>query len=243
MKRFMMMMVCGTVSLSLVACESKPAASDNTDEQASSQPPEETTETTKDIPEVKEPAAAQKLEAPVDKVMAKVGEPAPDFTLTDQAGNEVKLSQFKGKPVVLEWTEKSCPYVVRHYTAKTMPGVIKQAGGTDSVVWLAIDSSHFAKAEEVAEWKKEQGFEYPVLLDAEGKVGAMYNAKNTPHMFVVDKEGVLRYSGAIDDNPRGSKKPEEITNYVSEALKSLKEGKPVENAETKPYGCGVKYKS
>ncbi len=230
MKRFVILVACS--GLFMVACDKKEVES-KTEESATSESPK--------AEKKDEPAAAKDVAAPV--TTAKVGEPAPDFTLKDQDGNEVKLSQFKGKPVVLEWTEEGCPFVKRHYTAKTMARTFEASGGSDKVVWLAVNSSHFVKAEEEIEWRKKEGFDYPVLLDPEGKVGAMYNAKTTPHMYVIDKEGVLRYAGAIDDDPRGSKKPEEIKNYVSEALEALEAGKPVETPETKPYGCSVKYKS
>lgn len=174
-----------------------------------------------------------------DQGGATVGEPAPDFTLTDQAGEEHELSAYKGKIVVLEWTNPTCPYVERHYKAKTMSETLK-AGGED-VVWLAVDSSHTVKPEDTKKWRDEQGFSYPVLLDAEGEVGKTYGAKTTPHMYVIDTEGVLRYSGAIDDDDRGKK--EDATNYVAGAVKALKAGEKVEPSETKPYGCSVKYGS
>lgn len=176
-----------------------------------------------------------------DATTVAVGKPAADFTLKDETGKEHKLSAYKGKIVVLEWTNPECPYVVRHYDKKadTMSKTQKASG--DDVVWLAVDSSNFVKADAAAKWKKEKGFAYPVLLDANGATGRTYGAKTTPHMFVIDKEGKLAYSGAIDDNPRGDKK--EAKNYVLSAVKSLKEGKKVEVSETKPYGCSVKYKS
>ena len=171
-----------------------------------------------------------------------VGKPAPEFALVDEAGKEHKLSDYKGKIVVLEWTSPACPYVKRHYKEKTMATSLEQAGGAEKVAWLAVDSSHSVEAEATKTWKGEEGFGYPVLLDAEGKVGKMYQAKTTPHLFVIDDQGVVRYSGAIDDNERGDK-TEGITNYVTTAIKSLQEGQPVAVAETKPYGCSVKFGS
>lgn len=168
---------------------------------------------------------------------ATVGEAAPDFTLVDHAGNEHSLSDYEGKTVVLEWTNPTCPFVVRHYKADTMTNL---AEANSDVVWLAIDSSNFVTAEAAAEWAEKEGINYPILLDANGKVGRMYEAKTTPHMFVINGEGTLVYNGAIDSDPRGNAEGE-VTNYVATALKSVKAGKAVETASTKPYGCSVKY--
>jgi peroxiredoxin len=173
---------------------------------------------------------------------AKVGAPAPDFTLADTTGKEHSLSDFKGKTVVLEWTSQSCPYVERHYEAKTMSNTY-DAVGKDEVVWLTIDSTHNRPAEELKTWKKEEGFDYPVLADKSGEVGKLYGAKTTPHMYVIDKEGVLQYNGAIDNDPRGKKKDGEVVNYVKDAVEAVKKGETPEKAETKPYGCSVKYAS
>ena len=173
---------------------------------------------------------------------AKVGEPAPDFTLADTTGKEHSLSDFKGKTVGLEWTNQACPYVERHYKAETMAKT-HEAVGKDDVVWLSIDSTHSRDTKELKTWKEEQGFDYPVLADKDGKVGKMYKAKTTPHMYVIDKEGVLQYAGAIDNAPRGEKKEGEVVNYVEEAVKAVKKGEAPKKAETKPYGCSVKYAS
>lgn len=171
---------------------------------------------------------------------AEIGKPAPDFTLKDVAGKEHKLSSYKGKVVVLEWINHECPISNGHYKRKTMQttlGVFKDKG----VVWLAIDSSHFAqeKADAIRKWWKEQGTPFAYLMDASGTVGRMYGAKTTPHMFVIDAKGVLAYSGAIDD-AYGSK--DNATNYVEAAVGALLEGSTVVQAKTKPYGCSVKYK-
>lgn len=185
-----------------------------------------------------EKAEAEKAE---EATVATVGKPAPAFELKDESGNTHKLSDFKGKVVVLEWTNPDCPYVERHYQADTMQKTWDKVGGKDKVVWLAVDSSNFVKPEDSAKWKKEEGFEYAVLQDPSGEVGKKYDAKTTPHMFVVDAEGTLQYTGAIDNNPRG--KAENVENYVEQAVTNLLEGKPVEKATTKPYGCSVKYSS
>lgn len=170
---------------------------------------------------------------------ATVGAPAPDFTLKDETGKEHKLSQYKGKVVVLEWVNPECPFVVRHYKAKTMQTTWAGAG-EDKVVWLAIDSTAHNTPEKSAAWKKEQGFSYPILQDPEGTVGKLYGAKTTPHMYVIDSEGVLRFAGGIDDDPRGRK--EKPKNFVKQALAELLAGKEVSEKTSTPYGCTVKYK-
>lgn len=169
-----------------------------------------------------------------------VGKPAPDFTLMDQDGKEHKLSAQKGKIVVLEWTSPSCPYVKRHYDGKKDTMINSAKMGGEDVVWMAVDSSHFVKADESKKWKDEKKLAYPILLDADGAVAKSFNATNTPQMFVIDKEGVLQYKGAIDDDAAGNKKAP--LNYVTAAITALKEGKKIAVPETKPYGCSVKFK-
>lgn len=176
-----------------------------------------------------------------ENLVATLGENAPDFELKDESGKTHKLSDYKGKIVVLEWTNPDCPYVERHYEAQTMKKTWDALGGADKVIWLAVDSSNSVKPEDSAKWKEEDKFEHAVLQDPSGQVGKKYDAKTTPHMFVVDADGVLKYSGAIDNDPRG--KVEEPENYVEQAVSALLEGKPVDNKKTKPYGCSVKYSS
>ncbi len=170
----------------------------------------------------------------------ELGKPAPDFALKDLSGNQHKLSDYKGKVVVLEWINHTCPVVNRCHAGKVMEQTAAQFEGKP-VVWLAIDSSYFAeqKASETREWARKQGIDYPVLLDASGKVGHLYDAKTTPHMFVIDKNGVLAYTGAIDDDPYGNKANKR--NYVDEAVSALLSGSAVATAKTKSYGCSVKY--
>lgn len=192
--------------------------------------------------EAKDEKAEEKKEKDPSEEMAKVGEPAPEFTLTDTTGKEHSLSDFEGKTVVLEWTNQTCPYVERHYKAKTMAKTY-EAVGTDDVVWLSIDSTHNRPAKELKTWKEEQGFGYPVLADKKGTVGKKYGAKTTPHMYVVGPKGTLQYAGAIDNDPRGEKKDGEVVNYVEQAVTAVKKGETPKKAETKPYGCSVKYDS
>lgn len=166
-----------------------------------------------------------------------VGKPAPDFTLVDADGKKHTLSAYKGKTVVLEWTNPSCPFVVRHYKAETMK---KLAGKYKDVVWLAINSTATNTPAESKIWAKEKGLTYVTLQDNEGTVGKLYAARTTPHMFVIDAKGNLAYAGAIDSDPTG--KEAAPTNYVDAALTALAAGKTPSPASTEPYGCSVKYK-
>jgi peroxiredoxin len=165
--------------------------------------------------------------------------PAPGFTLMDQKGNPVKLSDFAGKVVVLEWTNTECPFVQRHYKAGTMATLAKSFAPR-GVVWLAINSSYFMNQEKNAAWVEKQQIAYPVLDDHEGKVGHAYGAKTSPHMFIIDAKGNIVYQGAIDNDPTGEKK-ETAVNYVAQALDEVLAGKPVAVPETRSYGCSVKY--
>ena len=177
----------------------------------------------------------------------EVGVAAPDFTLIDIDGNEHNLSDFKGKAVVLEWLSHSCPFVKKHYESNNMQGLQEKYTKSD-VVWLSINSSaanhpaYKTPAEEKALKEKVGSKATAVLSDASGKVGRAYGAKTTPHMFVIDAEGVLRYQGAIDSiNSTDKEDVTKATNYVSAALDELAAGKAVAKAETAAYGCSVKY--
>ena len=167
---------------------------------------------------------------------------APDFTLKDINGNEVKLSQFAGKVVVLEWVNYDCPFVKAHYndTVHTMKDLSKKYAD-QGVVWLTINSTHYATPESIKEWGNEQNIQNQTLLvDTDGTVGHKYHAKTTPHMFVIDKDGNIVYQGAIDNAPLGHK-TEPYVNYVDQALSEVLAGKAVSIPETKSYGCSVKY--
>jgi len=170
---------------------------------------------------------------------AHVGKPAPDFKAADQDGKQHSLSEYKGKIVVLEWTNPGCPFVQRHYRAETMEKTSAKLA-KDGVVWLAVNSTAGNTPAETKKWMKDQGFAYPTLQDAGGTIGHAYGAKTTPHMFVIDKPGVLRYAGAIDSDPRG--KEAAPTNYADQAVTALLAGKDPPKANTEPYGCTVKYK-
>lgn len=178
---------------------------------------------------------------------AEVGKAAPDFSLTDYTGKVFKLSELKGKTVVLEWFNKDCPFVKKHYESKNMQSLQKKYTAK-GVVWVSIISSAKGKqgylhAEEVPGLLKAKGIHSTqFLLDPKGTVGKAYQAKTTPHMFIIDKAGVLAYAGAIDDTP--STDPADIKgskNYVSTALDELLAGKKVTLTTTKAYGCSVKY--
>lgn len=173
-----------------------------------------------------------------EALTAVVGQPAPPFQLTDQAGQTHRLADLRGKIVVLEWINPQCPYVQRHYQARTMTSLVS-AFPSDRVVWLAIDSSHFVQPEGSEAWRSEHGMTYPILQDASGAVGRAYGATTTPNMYVIDAQGVLRYQGAIDDDPRG--RVETPRNYVREAVQALLDGGQVPTPQTQPYGCSVKY--
>jgi len=175
------------------------------------------------------------------------GQPAPDFTLTDLSGKPVKLSELKGKLVVLEWVNPECPYVQKHYNSANMPNLQKEYAGRQ-VTWLAINStreghSEFKTPQQMGGWMKEKGAApAATLLDRDSKVGKLYGATNTPQMFVIDPKGMLVYAGAIDD--KRSTNPADVKtakNYVRVALEESLAGKPVSTASTTPYGCTVKY--
>lgn len=177
----------------------------------------------------------------------ELGKPAPDFTATDTNGKEHKLSDFKGKLVVLEWTNPDCPFVKKHYVSKNMQGLQAKYTAQD-VVWLSINSSAAGKEgnqtnEQANAYMAEVGSAATArLVDATGTAGNLYGAKTTPHMFVIDKEGNLAYEGAIDDNDSANVADAATAkNYVSAALDSLIAGTPVETAQTQSYGCSVKY--
>jgi peroxiredoxin len=178
---------------------------------------------------------------------ATPGTAAPDFTVTDSHGKPVKLSDFKGRYVVLEWTNPECPFVQKHYNSQNMQSLQKEWGGKD-VVWLSINStnqssSEFKTGDQMNDWMSAKGAaQKAVLIDQDSAVGRAYVARNTPQMFVIDPSGKIIYGGAIDD--RRSTNPADVPgahNYVTAALTDAFAGKPVTVANTTPYGCSVKY--
>lgn len=176
-----------------------------------------------------------------------IGEKAPAFTGTDSKNIEHSLSDYAGKVVVLEWTNHGCPYVRKHYDAGNMQALQKEATER-GVIWLTIASSANGKQgyttpEDAEKLIAEEGAAATArILDPSGEIGRAYDAKTTPHMFVINQEGVLVYDGAIDNDP--SFKPDSIataTNYVKQAWQAVLDGKEVETSKTHPYGCAVKY--
>lgn len=184
---------------------------------------------------------------PAQAQTATVGQPAPDFTALDTAGKTVKLSDFKGKHVVLEWTNPGCPFVVKHYGSGNIPALQKEFTGK-GVVWLAINSTEtgsadYRKPADLATWVTSQkASPTATLMDEKGAIGKAYGARTTPHLYIVNPQGVLAYAGGIDSIP--SAKVEDIktaTNYVRQGLGEALAGKPISAAVTRPYGCSVKY--
>lgn len=178
---------------------------------------------------------------------AEIDKKAPNFTLTDSKGNAHSLADFKGKYVVLEWINFDCPFVKKHYDGDNMQNIQKEYAAK-GVVWLAICSSapekqgHFDNAEinkRIADHKANMT---AYLIDEDGKVGKMYDAKTTPHMYVINPDGILIYAGAIDSIKSTDKEDiPKSENYVKSALDAAMSGKPVATKTTPPYGCSVKY--
>jgi peroxiredoxin len=175
------------------------------------------------------------------------GEVAPDFTLTDSKGTSHKLSDFRGKLVVLEWLNHECPFVKKHYSGGNMQK-LQQEYTAKGVVWLSIISSapgkqgHRTGPQAEADTKDKNAAPTAVLLDPSGEVGKKYDAKTTPEMFVLDKEGKILYAGAIDSiKSTDSADIAKAENHVRQALDAALAGQPVPKPKTTPYGCSVKY--
>ena len=180
----------------------------------------------------------------------KINEQAPAFSGIDSYGNTINLSDFIGQPVILEWTNHECPYVAKHYDENNMQAVQEQAK-KEGFIWLSIisstpgDQGHVKpnKANELTELRSA----YPshVLLDESGDIGMKYGAKTTPHMYMIDSEGILRYKGAIDDVGKGmqffSASLKDAINYVAIQLNDVKDNRQLEISSTVAYGCSVKY--
>lgn len=182
-------------------------------------------------------------------VMAQqtIGQPAGNFRLTDASGKSVTLDQFKGKPVILEWTNPGCPFVQKHYDSGNMQAAQAKAKAAGAV-WLTINSGapgkqgHLTGAAATSYVTEQKAQPAAYLLDPQGKVGKGYAAKTTPHMYLIDPAGRLVYQGAIDDKPTADKADiRGARNHVLAALGEVKAGKKVSVAETRPYGCTVKY--
>jgi thiol-disulfide isomerase/thioredoxin len=178
---------------------------------------------------------------------AVIGQPAPTFSATDTSGKAVSLADFRGKTVVLEWVNPGCPYVRKHYGAANMQNTQKSAVDK-GVVWLAVnstaaDASDYLTPDKMRSWMAEQkAAASATLMDADGKVGRLYGARTTPHLYVINAQGTLVYAGAIDSKPTA--RAADIagaTNHVKQTLAEVLAGKPVSVPATQPYGCSIKY--
>lgn len=215
-------LACAALML-LSACNPQPAGTDgsaNTQVQAAA------------------PAAGQ--------VRARLGEMAPDFALVDAEGSERTLADFRGRTVVLEWTNAGCPYVKKHYTGAMQ--ALQKSATDDGVVWLTIISSApgtqgYVQGDEARGWKSEYQASFThLLMDPTGQTGKLYGATTTPDMRVIDAEGRLLFEGGIDDRPTNRVEDlEGANNYVQAALADIKAGRPVRTGFAQPYGCAIKY--
>ncbi len=182
----------------------------------------------------------------VNAFAAEIGKPAPDFTATDINGKTVRLSDYKGRFVVIESYNSDCPFCKNHYETGAMQELQRNLAAKD-VVWLIVDSvnpknpSYRTPEQARKEWVDQKITATAWIDDSSGAVGHLYGMKTTPHMFVIAKDGTLAYDGAIDNRPQPFGDPRIAKNYVSAAVDELIAGKPVTVAETKPYGCGVHY--
>ena len=178
----------------------------------------------------------------------EIGQPAPDFSVMDTQGQTHSLNDFAGQKVVLEWTNHECPFVVKHYSVGNMQDQQRLARNEHDAVWLTVISSRTGEQGHVSPEQANEltrtrdAFPTAVLLDESGNMGRAYDARVTPHMYIIDEEGVLRYMGGIDSNPsRHSEDIPDATQYVVTALQDLAAGKEVAQAVTRPYGCTIKY--
>jgi hypothetical protein len=193
-----------------------------------------------DRAEAPAPAAATPAAAP------SAGQAAPAFTLVDAEGTERSLADFRGRTVVLEWTNEGCPYVVKHYTGAMQ--ALQREAVADGVVWLTIISSApgtqgHVEGEAARQWRaRTNGAATHLLLDPTGEVGKLFDARTTPDMRIIDGEGVVRFVGGIDDRPTNKVEDlEGANNFVRAALADLKAGRPVQTPFATPYGCAIKY--
>ena len=177
----------------------------------------------------------------VTQAAVSIGDTAPAFTLKDQTGKDVSLSDYAGKVVVLEWFNDECPFVKKQYKTGAMNNLAKKYAAK-GVVWLAIDSGHSDTIQGNAKAADKMSIDRPILDDHTGAVGHAYGATNTPDMYVIDGSGKIVYKGAIDSIP--SADPDDLAtakNFVAQALDQVLSGQPVTQSQTKPYGCTVKY--
>lgn len=179
----------------------------------------------------------------------EVGKTAPQFSGLTSEGATISLADFKGKPVILEWTNHQCPYVKKHYESGNMQRLQRQMT-EEGAVWISIISSAegkqgYVEAAEANQLTASRGvYADMVVLDPSGEIGRLYDAKTTPQMFLIAEDQTIRYMGAIDDKPSARKSTlKDAKNYLVEAWTAFKNGELAENTATKPYGCTVKYSS
>jgi len=221
-----------SVATATIACTGAPAPEQASPEQATAKTETETHEASKATAEADKPTKAE------------VGKAAPDFTLTDLDGKEHSLAAYKGKPVVLEWFNPGCPFVVAAHSEGPLKDMAATYMGKD-VVWLSINSGAPGKQghgvetnqEAAAEW----GMSNPVLVDESGTVGKMYGARTTPHMFVIDAESTLVYAGGLDNAPRNEKPESGYIPFTAQAIDAVLAGEDVKTSKSQAWGCSVKY--
>jgi hypothetical protein len=191
--------------------------------------------------------AAATAIAPSAEAAVQTGSSAPAFSVTDTSGGQHALASYRGRTVILEWTNHECPYTVKHYATGNMQALQAAATGAGAI-WLTVVSSRpgsqgFVGAAEADRLTASRNARPTgVVLDPTGQLGRLYGARTTPHMFVIDGAGLLAYMGAIDDRPTASHASVKgARNYVREALEAMAAGRPVAVASTRPYGCSVKY--
>jgi peroxiredoxin len=179
----------------------------------------------------------------------EIGKAAPAFSAKNVKGETVSLADHAGKVVVLEWTNLSCPFVRKHYDSGNMQK-LQESAAAKGVIWLTVNSSAegkqgFCSPEKMADCIQKEGIKSAnVLLDSSGEVGKAYDAKVTPHMFIINKDGTLAYDGAVDSKSSTDKADVATAEPLfANALDAVLAGKAVTNAKNKPYGCGVKYVS
>lgn len=165
---------------------------------------------------------------------AKIGQMAPAFSLKDQDGNPVQLSDYAGKILVLAWINPECPFIQRHYKEGTFKALAEEYAQR-GVALLAINSTHWHTAASNKQWHEKNALSHPILDDRTGEVGRLYGAKTTPHLFIINKDGILAYSGAIDNDPAGNL-GDQRAHYARQALDELLAGRELQMKESKPYG-------
>jgi peroxiredoxin len=187
------------------------------------------------------PARADDKPGDAKPAKAELDKEVPDVTLSDSEGQSHTLSEYRGRIVVLEWLDTECLFDQRLYRSGAMQAAYRKVKELDKqAIWLAVNSTPGVTAEQMRIWRKLNDVEHPILLDQRREAVGRFDARRTPHLFVIDAEGVLRYHGAVDDNPLGEKKAQDVKNYVVSAVEQLVKGEAVSPNHVKPYGCAIK---